>query len=84
MALPLAPLCLDCDAELRPPTAPGAFLVARGSALPTSEGLITGICKRCAERDGEELLRIGVAYLRKIWPDLRTVDAANIHFGGRA
>ena len=60
LAHPVAPLCLDCDTELRPPTAPGAWLLVSGAVEATGSGLITGVCKACAARDDAELLRIGL------------------------
>lgn len=83
-ALPVAPLCLNCDNELRPPTAPRAWLVVSGAVAATGQGLIVGVCKACAARDDAELLRIGLAYLRRLWPDLRENLRASLHpAGGR-
>ena len=84
LTCPSGPLCLCCDAVLRPPAAPGAFLRVGGAVSPTWLGLVTGICKSCAARSDDELLRCGVEHLRKVWPDLRTVSFANLHSEGGA
>src|SRR3954451_4949434 len=50
-AHPHGPLCLDCEAELTPPTAPGAWVVVSGAVGACGQGLITGVCRPCSVRD---------------------------------
>jgi hypothetical protein len=82
---PLGVLCMLCDADLTPPTAPGAWLIVSGAVGGAGEGLITGICKNCAAHADDDLLGKGIDYLRQLWPDLREGSAAALHReGGRA
>src|SRR3954447_2617042 len=42
-AHPHGPLCLSCEADLTPPTAPGAWVVVSGAVGAGGQGLITGV-----------------------------------------
>jgi hypothetical protein len=82
---PLGVLCMLCPEELTPPAAPGAWLVVSGAIGAAGEGMITGICKACAVRSDDDLLRRGLDCVRQLWPDLREGSAAALHReGGRA
>jgi hypothetical protein len=63
-------LCLDCDARFYEHRKPEAFLIVTPFAA-TSHALVTGICRRCADRDDAALQIVALKTLRKsIYPDL--------------
>ena len=83
VASPAGMLCLICDTDLQPPAMPMALVVASSaSETPAQKGLVSGICAQCAGRSTAELMPEALAQLRKLWPDLRAVERANLHMTG--
>jgi hypothetical protein len=61
------PLCLTCETEFTKAELPHGFMVI-GSGDPV---LVNGICQRCCEQSSEELLKIGLNNVKRMWPDAR-------------
>jgi hypothetical protein len=78
----LDPQCLTCDARPQPPAAFSilAPLVATPEALSVS-----AICGACAARtDGDLLEAVSAVLKRDVFHDLRPLNPAHMHAGGRA
>jgi hypothetical protein len=80
------PLCLDCDTAFTGVEPPAAFAVLMpfisgsgpdfitpGKPQKKGNSLTTGICARCAQRDGAELLAKAMDGWRTIIPDAQAV-----------
>lgn len=74
-------LCITCDETCAPPAA-FCFAVPRNDAA--CSGLLMGVCGNCAALSDAELHEVFVAWLRRVWPNLRVLDPARFAEGGRA
>jgi hypothetical protein len=67
-------LCLACDTEFSTRAErPRDFVVVVPSMVKFGElrnAMATGVCTRCSQRSDEDLVRIGLESMRKIWPGL--------------
>ena len=80
-------LCLNCDRTFSRKFCHSAFLVVApiANAQTPEMAILTGICPACADRSDADLLVVAQHRLKGVWPDLRRLDAANLHTrGGRA
>jgi hypothetical protein len=68
-------LCLDCDITFHPRRMPDAFLVVIPFAATTGHAMVTGICRRCADRDDAALSTAALGNLRSIYPDATFAQA---------
>jgi hypothetical protein len=70
-------LCLDCDTSFHARRMPEAFAVT----LPFMrdgeqvQAIMTGICRRCAEKENGALLQKFVERLRAYYPDLTVLKS---------
>jgi hypothetical protein len=75
--------CLLCRALLL-----GTTLAAVGVAVPSAphprHTLTFGLCADCTAQPEAELKEAVYAVLRGIWPEMRELDPAALHPGGRA
>lgn len=73
LPLPAPPLCLGCVTEFYHDKPPPVFFVLEyciGIGGRPRKVILSGICRKHEACSDDELLRIGVAGLRKRWPDI--------------
>jgi len=61
-------LCMDCDMTFHSRRLPEAFMIVTPFAART-HSMVTGICRRCADRDDAELLQAAISTMRKLYPN---------------
>jgi hypothetical protein len=68
-------LCMDCDTTFHDRRMPEAFMVVTPFAAEIGPSIVTGICRRCADRDDAELLQAAFNAMRKLYPQATKVEA---------
>jgi hypothetical protein len=75
------PLCLLCDTEFTATAMPAALTIMHAWRDDPQLAMCNGLCRSCRERypTWAELQTPVLDACRRVFPDLRAVDAANIH-----
>jgi hypothetical protein len=70
------PLCLGCETEFvrHGPWPVGFWLIhAHGIEWTASrDAVVTGICSRCEQKNDTDLSAVGLAHMKRIWPNITT------------
>jgi hypothetical protein len=71
-------LCLDCETTFHQRRIPDAFLVVTPFATLSGHAIGTGICRRCANRDDDQLMAKAIDGVHKIYPDATIVEPGQL------